>query len=132
MSEIKHWAGFDFDGTLVEYPKSGQRYGKDNEKVIGIFKYFMDHGITVKVVTARAAYPEMRQVIQSWLDAHGWGHIEITDKKDYGMLVLFDDLAITIDSKSGEIATDMGVANNILARLNITLAAREESHEPVN
>lgn len=101
------WVGFDFDGTLVTYPpKAGQEYGDDIPVALTQLRIIRNMGMKVKIVTARAGCPETAfytHVIK-WLYDHGLSDVDITDRKDYGMLLLFDDRAITM--KDGAVLTD--------------------------
>lgn len=112
------WVGFDFDGTLVRFPDgtTGKNYGADNTRVVELMRSLKKAGIPVKVVSARAVADASRAVVQAWLDGHELADVPITDKKDFHMAALFDDLAISVDAASGRVVTPIGHANSIMAR----------------
>jgi len=62
---------------------------------------WFDSGITVKIVTARAEDPEEVAAIQAWLQEHGLPSMEITNKKDFGMIQLWDDRAVQVEPNTG-------------------------------
>jgi hypothetical protein len=96
------WIGVDLDGTLAYY------YGWQNggigepipimmERVLA----WLDEGLTVKCMTARASVPEEAKRVRDWLDAHGLQALEVTNVKDFGMIELWDDRAIAVEHNTG-------------------------------
>ena len=116
-----YWVGFDFDGTLVEFPRAGQSHGGDIPSMVRLLRELVEQGVEVRIVTAKAAYPELTAVVQRWLDSHGIGGVKITDRKDFEMVALFDDLAISVEKGIGTIKTDMDYANRLLSLVGMSI-----------
>jgi hypothetical protein len=55
----------------------------------------------VKIMTARAGDPVGVAATQAWLKTHGLPELEVTDKKDFGMIELWDDRAIQVVQNRG-------------------------------
>jgi len=100
---VKSWIGVDLDGTLA---RADSWRGMDviGEPVPGMMRRvraWLDKGLRVKVVTARAGDPAGLAATQAWLARHGLGELEVTDRKDFGMLELWDDRAIQVVHNTG-------------------------------
>lgn len=107
----KPWVGFDFDGTLCVYPYyEPATHGANLERMVTTLRAFIDQGIKCKIVTARAAFPHQKKVVEDWMRENGISQdgapLEVTDKKDYMMVCLFDDRAVTINPVTGECETN--------------------------
>jgi hypothetical protein len=61
----------------------------------------LEAGITVKIFSARACEPESIPTIQAWTQAQGLGCLEVTNKKDFGLIRFFDDRAIQVVPNEG-------------------------------
>ena len=109
------WIGVDLDGTLAHYTvwEGPDCIGPPVEKMLARVKRWVDKGIEVRIVTARAAVTDMtvsaneavlesRQAIQDWCVKHGLPRLPVTATKDYGMIELWDDRAIQIVRNTGE------------------------------
>ena len=95
----------DLDGTLaMDYE------GKFDPNVIGEpvplmlarVQAWLAKGETVKIFTARAADPRNIPPIAKWLDKHGIGGLEITNRKTPDMKVIWDDKAQQVIPNTGE------------------------------
>ena len=64
-------------------------------------KNWIDHGIRVKIVTARASDPEGIPPVKSWLKKQGLPELEVTNEKDFSMIELWDDRAIQVIPNTG-------------------------------
>ena len=65
-------------------------------------------GYTVKIVTARAADPEVAiPPIKAWLKKHGLPDLEVTNAKDMDMIELWDDRAVQVIPNTGNPVTPM-------------------------
>ena len=64
-------------------------------------RLWLEKGLRVKIVTARAGDPEGLAATQAWLKIHGLPELEVTDKKDFGMIELWDDRAIQVVQNTG-------------------------------
>lgn len=107
------WVGVDFDGTLARYDgwKGPEHIGEPIPTMVEYVKDLLDRGVTVKIVTARAAtsriledeelYEKVITGIRQWCKKHIGQYLEVTAEKDFGMLFLLDDRAIQITPNTG-------------------------------
>jgi hypothetical protein len=97
------WIGVDLDGTLAQYggwlgPESiGDPVPLMRERVL---QWQLD-GWKVKIFTARASVPEQIPFVQQWCRKHGFGDMEVTNVKDFGMVELWDDRAVQVRPNTG-------------------------------
>lgn len=97
------WIGVDFDGTLSEYHGyiGAKRFGPPVPAMFERVRDWVASGITVKIMTARAADPDEAKAVQDWCELHGLPRLEVTDRKDYGMIELWDDRAVSVEKNTG-------------------------------
>ena len=97
------WIGVDLDGTLARADawKGMSHVGEPVPLMLRRVKAWVEKGLVVKVVTARAGDPEGLAAAKAWLTAQGLGEIEVTDRKDFGMVELWDDRAIQVVHNTG-------------------------------
>lgn len=96
------WIGVDFDGTLATYNGwDGGRFGGPIIPMMQRVREWLDAGIEVRIVTARAADPAEAVRVQDWLVKNGLPRLAITDRKDYSMIELWDDRAVTVENNTG-------------------------------
>jgi len=99
------WIGVDLDGTLAEYHGwvSELHIGLPIPKMIERIKGWLDKGIKVKIVTARAAHGSLViETIQRWCIDNIGVPLEVTNQKDYGMIELWDDRCVQVIPNTGE------------------------------
>lgn len=113
MSDDGGWIGVDLDGTLAEYRgwQGGKSIGKPIPAMVDRVKYWISQGITVKIFTARmhghgapligGGVEDVLTPIQDWCTEHLGAVIEVTNKKDFGMVELWDDRCIQVISNTG-------------------------------
>lgn len=102
-AQRRGWIGVDLDGTLAHFD------GKYDPAVIGApiapmlarVRQMIETGWTVKIMTARAADLSNHAVIHAWLLEHGLPILEVTDRKDFDMVWLWDDRAIAVATNTG-------------------------------
>lgn len=115
------WIAVDFDGTLAHYDGwKGDELGAPIPKMLERVKRWIAQGKTVKIFTARvgatglltsvsvddqAFADHQRKIIQDWCVAHIGVPLEVTATKDFGMIELWDDRAVGLESNTGEIRT---------------------------
>jgi hypothetical protein len=58
-------------------------------------------GWNVKIMTARAYDPVALVAIRKWCKKHIGQELEITDRKDFHMIALFDDRAVAVEKNTG-------------------------------
>lgn len=121
---IEPWYGVDLDSTIAHGDSKGYEIGAPIEKMIQQVKQWRKEGKDVRIVTARvdgntrAHSPEELALIgNSWNPLLAIGEIEryckqhigeilpVTDRKDAGMQLLFDDKAIRVNKNTGEVCT---------------------------
>lgn len=107
------WVGFDLDGTLAEYNgwHGVMHIGAPVERMVAVVKAHLSAGIECKIVTARVAGRSpyeagtralAREVIQKWLvEEAGLPKLDVTSEKDYYMVRLYDDLAVSVQRNTG-------------------------------
>lgn len=115
------WVGFDLDGTLAEHGKylGPGHIGVMIDKMKDTLLEWVRQGFRVKIMTARMSHSdtrdEAREVIQDWLEANGVPRLEVTCKKDYKMIRLYDDRAIQVIPNTG--VTLEEVIKNLMAEI---------------
>lgn len=100
------WVGVDLDGTLAVYDK-WRGIDHIGEPIWPVVKYVMsliEAGVEVRIVTARVQEgPAAVHVIEQWWYKHIADFlVPITDKKDFGMIFLIDDRAVTVEKNTGK------------------------------
>ena len=100
------WIGVDFDGTLAEYgtPNAGRPIMPMVERV----KAWLAGGHKVRIVTAKAAFPDMVAEVEAWCERHLGKRLPVTNCKDFGMLELWDDRCVQVRTNTGEIVSNGG------------------------
>lgn len=112
-AEMKHklatrpWIGVDLDGTLAKYETWGgpEQIGEPVPLMVERVKQWLWRGIHVKIMTARASYPNPigRAAIEEWCEKHIGQVLEITCSKDLAMVALYDDRAIQVEPNTGKL-----------------------------
>lgn len=100
---MEGWIGVDLDGTLAEYDgwKGEEHIGPPIPLMLERVKKWIADGITVKIFTARASRPESIPHIKKWLEANGLPDLEVTNCKDFGMVMLWDDRCVRVEANTG-------------------------------
>ena len=100
---MQGWIGVDLDGTLAHYDgwHGPLHVGDPVPLMLVRVKQWIAEGKTVKIFTARCSAPEQIPPIVAWLELHGIGGLEITNVKDFAMLELWDDRAVSVIPNSG-------------------------------
>lgn len=101
------WIGVDLDGTLAKYEgwQGEMHIGEPVPKMVERVRFWLDNGYTVKIMTARVCRPNSRAIvrrIQAWTMKHLGQALDVTNKKDYDMIELWDDRAVQIVQNTGE------------------------------
>ncbi len=103
----KGWIGVDMDGTLVKYD---ERRGTD---VIGDMlapmlarvRAWLNEGIEVRLLTARATDPTLASFIKPWLREHNLPDLAVTNRKDRDLLQIWDDRGVRVETNTGNVLT---------------------------
>jgi len=93
------WIGVDLDATLAEYTgwKGEKHVGAPVPAMLQRVKDWIAEGKTVKIMTARVSARDPEElsynvsIIQDWCVANGLPRLEVTCRKDYAMIELWDD-----------------------------------------
>lgn len=119
------WIGVDFDGTLAVYDGwNNGILGKPIAPMVARVKRWIADGEDVRIFTARAAVaeglwsPESQQhasqgfaesqkfAIEEWCLEHLGKVLPITATKDFQMIELWDDRAISVEWNTGRVTTE--------------------------
>lgn len=99
------WIAVDLDGTLAEYDgwKGPGHIGRPVPLMLDRVKAWLAAGVEVRVFTARVSdQPEaVVPAIQAWCLKHVGVTLPVTNVKDYGMVELWDDRAVTVEQNTG-------------------------------
>lgn len=110
------WYGFDLDGTLAVHEHetfSIWKVGAPIDRMINIVQEYIRQGRQCKIVTARVYTPpnvapqaysdreKMIKIIQDWCEEYIGARLEVTCVKDYSMIELWDDRAISVQTNTG-------------------------------
>lgn len=87
-----NWTGVDLDGTLAYCDRSSSygKVGKPVPAMLALVKKMINHGVRVKIFTARVIDQEQLPIIRKWLKDNGLPELEITNIKDYNMTRLYE------------------------------------------
>jgi hypothetical protein len=98
------WIGVDLDGTLAysERWKGPEHIGKPVPLMMERVRHWIAQGYTVKIMTARASVEEYVPPVQRWLEKHGLPELEVTCRKDFNMIELWDDRGIQVIPNTGQ------------------------------
>ena len=113
------WIGVDLDGTLAHYEgwQGTEHIGEPIMPMVNRVKGWLAQGQTVKIFTARmhghgmpllmktpTDQPEFADVetpIKLWCIKHIGCDLEITNRKDFGMIELWDDRCVQVEANTG-------------------------------
>lgn len=99
------WIGVDLDGTLAHYERfeGPTVIGAPVPAMVDRVKAWLEQDLEVRIFTARADDPEAVTVIQAWCEEHLGQVLTITNQKDLGMLLLYDDRARQVETNTGRL-----------------------------
>ena len=103
---IEEWIGIDLDGTLAYYDdvwRGIEHIGEPIKPMIEFVKDLVSQGKKIKIFTARAKNKDTIPYIQKWLKKNNLPEFEVTNEKDFGMIMLYDDRCHQVITNSGEI-----------------------------
>lgn len=94
------WIGVDLDGTLAKYTgwQGDQHIGDPVPAMITRVKRWLSQGRQVRILTARTVH----EPIAKWLQKNIGRVLSITNKKDKGMIELWDDRAVQVRLNTGQ------------------------------
>lgn len=108
---IEEWIGYDLDKTLFRHDKweGVLHFGEPILPMIEHLKENLATGKRVKIFTARVSYADerintvVRKAIQDLLFGHVGKVLEVTNIKDMGMRMIYDDRATGVIPNEGVI-----------------------------
>lgn len=100
------WIGVDLDGTLAHYDewRGVEHIGAPIEPMVARVKAWLAEGRDVRIFTARVAGNDHREAlphIQEWCWRHLGEVLLVTNAKDFGMVELWDDRCVQVESNTG-------------------------------
>lgn len=104
----KGWIGVDLDGTLAQYEgwKGETHIGAPVAKMVARVQRWLVEGYEVRIFTARVSHPDQMvaatKAIKAWSLEHIGTVLQITCKKDYAMIELWDDRVVQVVPNTGE------------------------------
>jgi hypothetical protein len=106
------WIGVDLDGTLAHYDefRGDDHVGKPVDAMVSRVKGWLKEGYDVRIFTARRPHPAIRR----WCQEHLGKVLPVTNKKDSGMIALYDDRAVGVKRNEG---VPFSVANELQVKL---------------
>jgi len=112
---VSGWIGVDLDGTLAKYDgwKGELHIGEPVPEMVFRVHKWLAEGRAVKIFTARVA-PGAKNLdgsprdlsvtvraIHNWCVKHIGTELEITCVKDFGMVELWDDRCVQVETNTG-------------------------------
>lgn len=107
------WVGFDLDGTLAHY-ESGyavdEFIGPPIDLMVDRLRMHLARRDNVAIVTARVSNPDLMPraqiLIEEWCILHLGKMLPVTCRKDFGMVVIYDDRAKQVHRNTGRLVED--------------------------
>lgn len=103
----KGWIGVDLDGTLAGYDhwRGVDHIGAPILRMVNQVKVWIDDGWEVRIFTARVndGLQHTKDVIQDWTEQHIGQRLEVTNVKDFDMVALWDDRAVSVEKNTGHV-----------------------------
>ena len=99
------WIGVDLDGTLARYDgwRGLDHVGRPVPVMLARVRRWLAEGYTVKILTARAGEGDAGILpVRKWLAENGLPELEVTDRKDFAMIELWDDRAVQVVANTGK------------------------------
>lgn len=114
------WIGVDLDGTLAHYDgwKGVDKIGEPIMPMVNRVKAMLADGFEIRIFTARmhghgqpligGGTADVLTPIEMWCQEHLGVILPVTNVKDFGMTVLYDDRAVQVETNTGRIIKDPG------------------------
>lgn len=102
---MKPWIGVDLDGTLAVFHgwQGPEHIGEPIPAMVDRVKKWLADGQTVKIFTARCTIPEQIPPVREWAKKMFGVDLEVTNVKDFGMTVLWDDRCVRVEPNTGRV-----------------------------
>jgi len=97
------WIGVDLDGTLAVYGvwMGPDRIGEPVPAMLDRVKRWIEEGKDVRIFTARAMIPDQIPAVIGWCKLHLGVELPVTCRKDFGMVELWDDRCVQVETNTG-------------------------------
>ena len=108
---MKGWIGCDLDGCLAYYDEwRGENHiGEPIPAMVDRVKQWLVEGKEVRIFTARVTENNnrdvevVRKLIEDWSEQHIGQRLQVTNIKDYSMIVLYDDRCRQVEANTGRV-----------------------------
>ncbi len=102
-SHPKPWIGIDLDGTLAHHDENSSIdvIGEPVPAMVEFIRKMVRNEMRIKIFTARAMDAEQLPLIREWLKENDLPELEITNIKDFGMTMLYDDRCVQVEKNTG-------------------------------
>jgi hypothetical protein len=110
VQAVRGWRGVDLDGTLAVYDKfrGADHIGPPVPRMVARVKRWLEEGeLGVKIFTARASTTDPEEfsaflmAMNAWSREHIGVELEVTCVKDFAMVELWDDRAVSVIKNTG-------------------------------
>ncbi|WP_374536663.1 hypothetical protein [Chitinimonas taiwanensis] len=99
----KAWIAVELDGTLAEYnDQQPHQIGEPLARMLALVRGWLNDNKTVKIVTGRAKNPSELSRVNSWLNEHGLGGLEVIAWDD-DMVCIWSSRAMRVEHNKGAI-----------------------------
>lgn len=104
------WVGFDLDATIAEYDGwiGPEHIGRPIPSMIKRIQGYLEQGVEVRIFTARASIPEQVKHVEEWCVKNIGVKLKVTNQKDFGMVLLYDDRAKQVIPNRGIVVGESG------------------------
>lgn len=104
------WIGVDLDGTLAHYTGwlGAEIIGEPVKPMLERVKAWIAQGIEVRIFTARASVEEQIPYVHQWCLKHIGIVLPVTNVKDFGMVMLYDDRCTQVETNTGRLVGAKG------------------------
>lgn len=103
------WVGVDLDGTLSQWPiPNFPDIGPPIPAMVARVHALLNAGVEVRIFTARVCSAQdpdftadQQRRVEAWCEVHLGRRLPVTANKDFRMVCLFDDRAVTVEQNTG-------------------------------
>ncbi len=107
---MQGWYAVDLDGCLAFHDRDAKfdetHIGEPIPTMVERVKRWLAEGIDVRIFTARVdghSSDAVEGMIEDWTEKHIGTRLKVTNRKDYGMIKLFDDRCIQVEENTGRL-----------------------------
>jgi hypothetical protein len=103
---MREWIAVDLDGTLAHFDhwRGDDHIGDPIPEMLARVKRWLAEGVfEVRIFTART---ESHAAIEAWCELHFGEKLAITNTKDMGMVLLYDDRCVPVERNTGRLLAE--------------------------